>query len=127
MRGTIVSLNERSQLAEIKPAHDSALGNISVETALLVKYIRPGAHVKVINGVHLGQTGTVVNVHRKDGDHIAVILVDGINTEISCNVGYLQVSGVALSVMGYCAFLKHSETLNSLTSMDGAWSLCCAT
>jgi len=92
MRGVIMSINERAEQAQLKPIHTDDLGEVTVETSLLVKYIRPGAHVKVINGIHMGQTGRVVSVHRADGDHIAAILTDGINTEITCNVGHLQVS-----------------------------------
>jgi transcription elongation factor SPT5 len=92
MRGTILSINEAAQQATLRPIHTEDLGNITVETALLVKYIRPGAHVKVVNGTHLGQTGRVVSVHKVDGDLIAAILADGTNTEFSANVSHLQVS-----------------------------------
>jgi transcription elongation factor SPT5 len=92
LRGTILSINEASQQVTLRPIHTEDLGNITVETSLLVKYIRPGAHVKVVNGIHLGQTGRVVSVHKVDGDLIAAILADGTNTEFSANISHLQVS-----------------------------------
>lgn len=91
LRGTILSINEVAHQAVIRPIHTEDLGNITVETTLLVKYIRPGAHIKVVNGTHLGQTGRVVSVHKVDGDLIAAILADGTNTEFSANVSHLQV------------------------------------
>jgi transcription elongation factor SPT5 len=92
LRGTILSINEAAQQATLRPIHTEDLGNITVETALLVKYIRPGAHIKVVNGTHIGQTGRVVSIHKVDGDLIAAILADGTNTEFSANVSHLQVS-----------------------------------
>lgn len=44
-----------------------------------------------MNGRDMGQTGRVVSVLNKDGGAIAVILTDGINKEIECNVGNIQV------------------------------------
>jgi transcription elongation factor SPT5 len=92
LRGTVLSINEAAQQVTLRPIHTEDLGNITVETALLVKYIRPGAHIKVVNGTHLGQTGRVVSIHKVDGDLIAAILADGTNTEFSANVSHLQVS-----------------------------------
>jgi hypothetical protein len=39
----------------------------------------------------MGQTGRVVSVNAIDGKPIAAILTDGINTEIQCDVNYVQV------------------------------------
>jgi transcription elongation factor len=92
MKGTIISINERAEQAVIKPHHAEIMGHITVETNLLIKYIRPGAHVKVVNGVHQGQTGKVVNVYHDKDDHYACIVTDGVNQEIQCDINYLQVS-----------------------------------
>lgn len=103
MKGTIISINERAQQAIIKPHHSEVMDNITVETELLIKYIRPGAHVKVVNGVHQGQTGKVVNVYHDKNDHYACIVTDGVNQEIQCDINYLQVSNevtVGLNSLG---------------------------
>jgi transcription elongation factor SPT5 len=92
LRGVVVSINEGSGQAVIQPLSEYQLGHLTVETRLLVKYIRPGAHVKVLRGKHLSQTGRVVSVYRSDGDNIAAILTDGLNTEITVNLSHLQVT-----------------------------------
>ena len=47
----------------------------------------------------------VVSVNSIDGDHIAAILTDGMNTEIQCNVSHLQTSSEVTTghghLMGY--------------------------
>jgi transcription elongation factor SPT5 len=92
LRGVVVSVNERTGLAVVQPLSEYQLGPLTIEASLLIKYIRPGAHVKVLSGQHLGQTGRVVSVYRSDGDNIAAILTDGVNTEITVNMGHLQVT-----------------------------------
>ena len=78
---------------------------ILVETNILMKYIPPGSHVKIINGVYIGQTGRVVSLKSIDSKPTAVILTDGMNTEILCDVANLQLSSditIGLSnLMGY--------------------------
>ena len=92
LRGVIVSINDRTGQAVVQPLSEYQLGNLTVETSLLMKYIRPGAHVKVLQGKHMSQTGRVVSVYRSDGDNVAAILTDGINQEITVNIGHLQVT-----------------------------------
>ena len=49
-------------------------------------------YFQITAGSHLGQTGKVVCISAVDGSHIAAILTDGVNTEISVNVSHLQVT-----------------------------------
>ena len=49
-----------------------------IEANLLIKHIRPGAHVKVTEGTYSGQTGKVVCITLVDGSHVAAILTDGV-------------------------------------------------
>jgi transcription elongation factor SPT5 len=88
----IVSVNDATRVARIVPYNNALTTEMSMEVDLLVKYIFPGAHVKVVGGRYMGQTGRVVSVQSADGTNVAAILTDGINTEIQCNVGHLQVS-----------------------------------
>lgn len=91
----IASTNDANGIARIIPFDNASLNTeISIEINLLVKHIFPGAHIKVVGGRYMGQTGRVVSVINKDGDTVAAILTDGINTEIECNVGHLQVCKV---------------------------------
>ena len=90
--GRITSINEISRICEILPMNSVLTNKLSVETSLLVKYITPGYHVKINNGPYMGQTGRVVSVIKENGEHIAAILTDGINSEIKVNVSILQVS-----------------------------------
>ena len=87
----IVSVNDATRVARIVPYNNALTTEMSMEVDLLVKYIFPGAHVKVVAGRYMGQTGRVVSVKSADGTNVAAILTDGINTEIQCNVGHLQV------------------------------------
>lgn len=87
----IVSVNDATRVARIVPYNNALTTEMSMEVDLLVKYIFPGAHVKVVAGRYMGQTGRVVSVKSADGSNVAAILTDGINTEIQCNVGHLQV------------------------------------
>jgi transcription elongation factor len=87
----IVSVNDATRVARIIPYNNALTTEMSMEVDLLVKYIFPGAHVKVVSGRYMGQTGRVVSVQSADGTNVAAILTDGINTEIQCNVGHLQV------------------------------------
>ena len=80
---------------EVVPYNSTSLGKhdaITVESKIVVKHIFPGAHVKIVAGHHMGTTGRVVSVTVADGDHIAAVLSDGINTEIQVNVSSLQIS-----------------------------------
>ena len=90
--GKIVSINEISRTCEVLPMNSVLTGKLSVETSLLVKYITPGYHVKVNSGPYMGQTGRVVSVQNENGEHVAAILTDGVNSEIMVNVSILQVS-----------------------------------
>ena len=99
--GKVLSVNEVSRTVTIEPMNSALTDETVVETDLLVKYVIAGAHVKVVNGTHMGQTGRVVSVNNVDGDHIAAILTDGMNTEIQCNVGNLQISSEVATGHGY--------------------------
>lgn len=89
---SVVSINDAAQLVRLRPLHTVALGEVEVEASLLAKYISYGTHVKVINGKHSGETGIVVSVNLVNGDQVASLLTDGLKTEITCNVNYLQVT-----------------------------------
>eukprot|EP01041_Mallomonas_annulata_P006608 gene6608-13376_t len=89
--GSVITVDDVSQLVKIQPINNITKVEVQVEASLLVKYIRPGAHVKVVGGSYSGQTGRVVSVNVVDGDHIAAVLTDGVQTEITCNVSHLQV------------------------------------
>jgi len=89
----VLSINDVNKVATILPYNNPFITKeMNVELNLIVKHIVPGAHVKVVNGRDMGQTGRVVSVLNKDGGAIAVILTDGINKEIECNVGNIQMS-----------------------------------
>ena len=105
----IITINDATKIAKIIPYNHSLTTEISIETDLLVKYIFPGAHIKVVNGRYMGQTGRVVSVKTIDNSNIAIILTDGINTEIQCNVGHLQVS-IILYIYWYlyCVFILYT-------------------
>jgi transcription elongation factor SPT5 len=92
MVGRIVSLSDTDRIVRVKPVHEVDLGEMDVEMDLIVKYIRPGSHVKVIDGEFVGQTGRVVCINKVDGSHIAALFTDVVNKEISVNVAHLQVS-----------------------------------
>jgi transcription elongation factor SPT5 len=90
--GRIVSIDDAGGLVQVKPLTDFDLPEMTVEIAHIAKYIKPGSHVKVIEGQHVGQTGRVVSVNMTDGSLIAAIFTDGIQTEITVNVDHLQVT-----------------------------------
>jgi ribosomal protein L24 len=100
LKGTILSVNDRTRQVTLKPFHGVLLDNIVIESELLVKYIREGQHVKVLNGKHMGETGKVVSVSIMDKDQLATILTDGIKEEITVNLSSLQVSSLQASVSG---------------------------
>jgi transcription antitermination factor NusG len=87
----VVSVNDATRIAQIVPYNNALTTEMAMEVDLLVKYIFPGAHVKVVGGRYAGQTGRVVSVKSEDGSNVAHLLTDGINSEIKCNVGHLQV------------------------------------
>jgi transcription elongation factor SPT5 len=100
--GRVLSLSDVHKTARIRPYNNSLLTEeCEVETNLLVKYVFAGAHVKVMTGKYSGQTGRVVTVISEPGDsQLAVILTDGLNTEIKCNVSLLQLSDEVASGLG---------------------------
>lgn len=123
MRGVIAQINRislTSALLEVVPHNNELLGTnvLTVEMALCVKYVFPGAHVKIIGGRYIGSTGRVVSVSVMDGDHVAAILTDGINSEIQVNVSNIQISAeVSIGhgdLGGYelfdCVSLSENET-----------------
>ena len=97
MRGIIAQvkrISQTSSILEVAPYNNEVLnaGLLTVEMSLCIKHVFPGAHVKIISGRHIGSTGRVVHVSIVDGDNIAAILTDGINSEIQVNVSNLQIS-----------------------------------
>jgi len=115
LTGVVVSIDEANELIQMEPAVTGgvALGMQTIEASLLVKYITPGAHVKIKQGQYMGQTGRVVGIVRQGSEGnlaseyttVAYILTDGVNTEISCNVDHLQttteVASALSSLQGY--------------------------
>jgi len=123
MRGVIAQVNRISltaALLEVTPHNNDLIGTgvLTVEMALCMKYVYPGAHVKIIGGRYIGSTGRVVSVSVMDGDHIAAILTDGINSEIQVNVSNIQISAEVSvghgDLGGYelfdCVSLSENET-----------------
>ncbi len=90
----VVSVDDATHVAKIRAVNQhllSGIDTIDIEVDLLVKYIETGCHVKVITGNNVGQTGRVVSVNKVDGNYVAVIITDGVNSEIVVNVGHIQV------------------------------------
>lgn len=90
--GKVIHVNEVTKIVRISPRNTAFQKDLDIEANILIKYITPGAHVKVISGQLTGQTGRVVSINIVDGDHVAAILTDSTNTEIQCNVSNLQVN-----------------------------------
>lgn len=88
----VKSVNDSLRVATVVPYRHSLTEEMQVELSLLVRYIETGNHVKVVSGKYTGQTGQVVSVDLVDGVHLATIITDTVNTQIRCNVAYVQVS-----------------------------------
>lgn len=88
--GRVLLVDEMRKLLRVQPLNTELKGAIEVEQRLVTKYIEAGAHVKVMGGRYEGQTGRVVAVMTSEADPMAVILTDGVNTEIHCSVSLLQ-------------------------------------
>lgn len=105
LKGRVVSVDEAAQLVKVSPMHSDTKTDFFIEASNLVKNINPGQHVKVVDGSCSGQTGKVVCVMSVDGTHVATVLTDGVNTEISVNVSHLQVTNEVTTglsnLMGY--------------------------
>lgn len=99
----VVVVDDANRQATIVPFNNTISTEMTVELDLLIKYIFPGAHVKVVAGQFMGQTGRVVSVDKIDSDYVASILTDAINTEIRCNVGQLQMSSEVTTGQGSLA------------------------
>ena len=106
--GRITAVNEVAQTATIVPFSSIINLPLEVEIKILTKYIYPGAHVKVVSGVHMGQTGRVVSLKDTDDDLLAVIITDGVNTEILTKTATLQITSEVSTgqgnLMGYELF-----------------------
>jgi len=94
----------------------------------LVKHITPGEHVKIVSGRDQGATGRVVSIFTADGENLAVVLTDGVNTEIQCHINALQVSSEVSSgqgnLLGYEVNRKHN-THTLLPNADNIQTLTC--
>jgi ribosomal protein L24 len=73
--------------------------NVMFQASQVRKHIPINSHVKVVDGMDTGKTGHVVAVKEPaegddvaDGDRIAVVVVDDINTEISVRISQLRES-----------------------------------
>ena len=123
LRGLIAQVSKislTSSVLEVIPYQTNLLhsGKLTVEMALVIKHIYPGAHVKIISGRYIGSTGRVVSVSIMDGDHIAAILTDGVNSEVQVNISSLQISAEVSvghgDLGGYelydCVSLSENET-----------------
>ena len=90
----IVKISLTTNVLEVVPVRGQAISDqvLTVEISMVTKHIDHGMHVKVIGGRHSGNTGRVVSVNMLDGDHIAAILTDGVNSEIQVNVSNCQIS-----------------------------------
>ena len=104
--GRVTSISDRTNLIDIQPIQlNSNLPVQRMGVTSLVKYIQPGAHVKVKEGPNMGQTGRVVSVMlASDGSRVAAILTDNVNSEIRCNVDHL---------------VQTSEVANTLSNLQG--------
>jgi transcription elongation factor SPT5 len=97
----VVFVNELDKSVRVIPVSRSGLtGEFTIEIGLLVKYVEPNEHVKVVQGQHMGQTGRVVSVNVVEGRPVAAILTDGINSEIQVDVANLQVSNEVTTGLG---------------------------
>jgi transcription elongation factor SPT5 len=91
--GKVTKISEVNKLVTMQTIHEAFSREIPIEISLLAKYIKPGQHVKVVQGAHVGKTGRVVAVTSKgDGELVAAVLTDTVNSEIICNLAHLQVS-----------------------------------
>ena len=90
--GKVIGVNDITKIIRILPKNNNFHSEIDIEAHILMKYITPGSHVKVVIGKYTGLTGRVVSVNLIDGDYIAAILTDGTNSEIQCNTEHLQIS-----------------------------------
>lgn len=96
----IINLNSVTKTVQVIPHNTALSGEFTIEMNVLSKYVQPGEHVKVINGQYRGQTGRVVSLVQRDGKSMAAILTDGVNTEILCDIGYLQISQEVTAGLG---------------------------
>jgi transcription elongation factor SPT5 len=91
----IVATYDTTDVVDVIPHQSNLLDDrtkISIESSILVKYVTPGNHVKIIDGRYMGTTGRVVSVQILDGDRVCSVLTDGVNTEIQINVSAVQIS-----------------------------------
>ena len=95
LKGKVVRVDIMNKTVELQPFNTQlSTPTLIVEAHVLVKYVAPGYHVKVVSGRYTGQTGRVASVTLKDDSngYIASILTDGVNTEITVNVAALQMT-----------------------------------
>lgn len=102
----VISVNDANGVASIIPYNNTATTETLVETRLLTRYIFPGAHIKVVSGKYMGQTGWVVSVMETDSDDVAAVITDSINTEIQVNVGHCHLSNEVATGHGNLAGYK---------------------
>lgn len=115
MRATVVSINGITRTAVIKIECDATTlqTTVEVERAIIVRDLRHGSHVKVVNGPYMGRTGFIVHSYAPD---VAVIITDGFNTEIKTNISNLQKS-TDQNIIGYQTL--GSYALYDLVALNG--------
>jgi len=70
------AVDERTGVCTCRPLEASdakGIARIPIEAKRLIKYVAIGAHVKIAEGRHAGQTGTVLERGELNGDHVAVV------------------------------------------------------
>jgi transcription elongation factor SPT5 len=91
LMGVVTSVSATSQNVKIRPLHNDIKDQeLEFPITQLMKYVKVGDHVKVINGRYTGETGVVVNVEEMEGQWEAVVLTDASSKEIQCFVKDLR-------------------------------------
>jgi len=120
LKGLLGKVVDASGVSIIKVAISSEelLGQIlDFQPTQLVKFIKVGAHAKVVDGRYTGETGTIVSMVEAEGDFVAALLTDRSSKEIQVRVAQLQeTSEIAVgldSLRGYELYdlvqLGHAE------------------
>jgi transcription elongation factor SPT5 len=119
LMGVVTSVSSTSQNVKIRPLHDDIKDQqLEFPIAQLMKYVKVGDHVKVINGRYVGETGVVVNVEEMEGQWEAVVLTDASSKEIQCFVKDLrETTEVAESLGSLGGFDLHDLVMLGQTNV----------
>jgi transcription elongation factor SPT5 len=88
MVGKLTKENDISFM--VQPLVNAELDEIEFLKYQLRKYIREGAHVKVLDGRYANETGTVVAIKDTDGVSTAIVMTDITNHEIEIHTAQLR-------------------------------------